>query len=175
MSKLEDLPSWPVRRLVDSIGSTAHAPGDGAAGGVVIALAAACARKAILITLTHGPDEADLGPKAERLGRIAEAALGGATGDALAFAALIAAYQLPKDSAAAAAEREAAIRDRATETAQVGADLRALAIEVRSIAEAARPAISPIMANDITAAIVLARAGEQIQADNIRESRDIAP
>ena len=174
MSSLEDLPSWPVRQLVDAIGSTDHAPGDGAAGGVTIALAAACALKAIVITLKHAPDDADLEARAARLQRIAEAALDGAAGDAVAFAALIDAHQLPKDSASDSAAREAAIRERTARITRVGVELRALAIEVRSIAEAVRPAITPTMANDIGAAIVLATAGEKIQDDNIRESRGVS-
>ena len=170
MSRLEDLPSWPVRHLVDAIGSTDHAPGGGAAGAVAIALAAACARKAILITLKRRPGDAELEAKGVRLGLIADAALESAAGDAVAFAALIAAYQQPHDSEPAAAARKAAIRARAASTAQVGVDLKALAIETRSILNAIEGVISPVMANDISAAVALVAAGEQIQDDNIREN-----
>ncbi len=174
MPKLEELPSWPVRQLVARIGSTDHAPGDGAAGGVTIALAAACALKALVITLKHDPDDADLIAKSARLQKIAEAALGGAADDAVGFAALIDAQKIPKDTAADIGLREVTIRERNARIIRVGVALRSLAIEVRSIAEAVRPAISPAMANDIAAAIVLATAGEQIQDDNIRESRGVS-
>ena len=69
MPELQDLSSWPIERLVDRIASTDSAPGGGAACGVVIALATACALKAVVMTLKHHPDQPDLAAAESRPNR----------------------------------------------------------------------------------------------------------
>ena len=170
--KLEDLPSWTIGHLVDRIGSTDAAPGGGAAGGVAIALAAACALKAIVITLVHQPDDPELAMAAERLRRIADEALEGAAGDASAFEALIAAYRLPKGAAVQADVRHASIEARAAKVAAVGARLGALAIEARGVIEGLGSEVRPNMITDVRAALALARAAEQIHAGNLGSNWD---
>ena len=171
MPRLEDLPTWTVAAVVDRVGSTDRAPGGGAAGGIVIALAAACALKAVLMTLKHHPEDTDLQPAAARLRDIAEEALRGGTDDAVTFARLILAYQMPHDTDDAAEVRRSAIRQEAAGTVEIATRLDRLAREIMAITEPLRPRVSANMESDVAAAFTLARAGEQIQADNIAQGR----
>jgi glutamate formiminotransferase/formiminotetrahydrofolate cyclodeaminase len=174
MPSLEDLPSWPVKELVDRIGSTDAAPGGGAACGVVIALATACALKAVVMTLKHHPDDPELTTGAERLRRIAEDALHGAADDALVFKRLIAAFQLPANSPAEAEIHHAAVRQGASSAVEVGLRLKALAIEVKAIMENLPHGIAANMVSDVRTALALASAAELIQVDNIEGNRKTA-
>ena len=174
MPNLEDLPSWPIDQLVDRIGSTDAAPGGGAACGAVIALATACALKAVVMTLKHRPDDAELTAGEQKLRRIAADALRGAADDALVFRGLIAAYQLPEGSASEAEARHDAIRQGASGAVDVGRRLKALAIEVKAIMEDLQHLIAANMVSDVRTALGLASAAELIQVDNIEGNRKAA-
>ena len=170
---LHDLPSWPIDQLVARIGSTDAAPGGGAACGVVIALATACALKAVAMTLKHRPGDAALTAAAGRLRQIAADALQGAADDALVFGKVIAAYGLPKGSAEEVAARHAAVQRRASEAVGVGRDLKALAIELKAIMEDLQHGIAPNMISDVRTALALAGAAELIEADTIESNLEM--
>ena len=169
--ELKDLPSWPIDQIVACIGSTDAAPGGGAACGVVVALAAACALKAVVMTLKHRPDDAALTAAAARLHEIAADALKGAADDALIFGQVIAAYHLPKDSAGEIDARHAAVRRSAAEAVEVGKGLKALAIELKAIMEDLQHGIAANMVSDVRTALALASAAELIEADTIEDNR----
>ena len=171
MPDLEELSSWRVREVVEAIGSTAAAPGGGAASAITIALAAACALKAVVLTLKHHPDAAGLPASAERLRQIADEALQGAADDATTFERLILAYQRPHASEAEAEARRAAIRDEAAVAAEIDERLKRLASEVKAIVGPLQGRVDDNVRTDLAAALMLAGAGERIQADNIALDR----
>ena len=171
MLDLTDLPSWSVRQLVEGIGSTAAAPGGGAASGVAIALAAACALKAVALTLKHHPEAQGLAESADRLRRISELALQGAADDATTFERLILAYQQPHGDEPEAEGRRAAIRQEAAAVAEVDVRLRRLASDVKAIVGTLQGRVDDNVRTDLGAALMLADAGERIQIDNIALDR----
>jgi hypothetical protein len=75
----------PVAELIAAISSERPAPGAGAAGAIVLALAAACAGKAASIALKHRPEDLDLQRAVDSFAQIARRALSAADADAAAF------------------------------------------------------------------------------------------
>src|SRR5687768_14637314 len=79
-------------RLIDVVNAIASAqisPGAGAAGAVTLALAAACAGKAVAISLKHRESDVTLLRARQVLDDIAHIALAGADEDASRFEALV--------------------------------------------------------------------------------------
>src|SRR6185312_5527462 len=74
-----------VRALIAAISSERPSPGAGAAGAIVLALAAACAGKAATIALKHRPEDAELQRAVESFAQIALRALLAGDADAAAF------------------------------------------------------------------------------------------
>jgi hypothetical protein len=75
----------PVETFVARLAGDNVAPGSGAAGALAIALAAACASKAILITAKHGGLDPALAGALAPIAQLREAALSGADEDAHDF------------------------------------------------------------------------------------------
>jgi len=75
-----------IRELLELISSNSISPGAGAAGAVTLALGAACAAKAVSISLKHSPHDAGLVSALSRLEKIRGFALQGADADSRAFA-----------------------------------------------------------------------------------------
>jgi len=78
-----------VEDLVARISSGDVSPGAGSAGAVALALAAACAGKAVSVTLRHLPDELRLSSSLACFRQIARFALADADRDSEAFEAFI--------------------------------------------------------------------------------------
>ena len=74
-----------LKELLDGLASNAIIPGAGTAGGVALALAAACAGKAVAITLLHAADNQALNKLQQELASLRESALALAEADALLF------------------------------------------------------------------------------------------
>lgn len=74
-----------LKELLDGLASNAIIPGAGTAGGVALALAAACAGKAVAITLLHDADNRTLNELQQELAALRESALALAEADALLF------------------------------------------------------------------------------------------
>jgi formiminotetrahydrofolate cyclodeaminase len=83
------LPELTVEALIESIASRRISPGAGSAAAVVLALGAACARKAALVSLKHRPDDERLQQAARTCESIACEALSGAEEDAREFERLM--------------------------------------------------------------------------------------
>lgn len=73
-----------LKVLLDALASDAMIPGAGAASGVALALAAACAGKAVAITRRHG-DDPDLVELQQQLAELRESGLALGETDALLF------------------------------------------------------------------------------------------
>lgn len=73
------------QELLDALASDAVMPGAGTAGGIALALAAACAGKAVAITLRHDVDNAELAALKQQFADMKQHALHLAEADALQF------------------------------------------------------------------------------------------
>lgn len=157
--------------LLAGIASTAPAPGAGAAGAVALALGAACARKALRLTLAHHPEGHALAPADDRLAGIAAESLAGAQEDARLFAAFIAAMRLPHADDAARTARADAIAAAAAALVALAERLMALGAEGAELIDATAAAIDETMRGDLTAARALIDAAVTIQRANAAENR----
>lgn len=160
-----------VADLVAGISSTEPAPGSGAAGAIALALGVACARKALRLTLVHHPDDRGAAAADERLAAIAGDALVGAQEDARAFAAFIAAMQLPHGHDAERAARTATMTACAAALVALAERLLALGAEAARLLDAAAAAVDDTMRGDVTAARALIDAAAAIQRANAGENR----
>lgn len=151
----------PIGTFLSHIASIEPSPGAGAASGVALAIAAALARKAVLMTLKHRED-AGLSRADARLSAIGEAALALADEDAARFAAMLSAKQEgPVEADRAEAEAEG-LEDLASR-------MLALCDEIAEIVQDARLLINANMMNDLTAALSLSTSAAAIQRANASE------
>ncbi|MGH8220368.1 MAG: cyclodeaminase/cyclohydrolase family protein [Steroidobacteraceae bacterium] len=147
MSTSPTIANWPVEDLVVRISSGEVSPGAGAAGAVVLALAAACAGKAASVTLKHLPDEIELRSSLACLRQIARYALTDADRDSEAFKAFI---QSRSSSAVARLVSE-------------GGRVAQLIATLDSVIDGIEPLIRTNVMGDLVAARVLASAARRIQ------------
>lgn len=141
--------------FIEALASDAPSPGAGAAGGMALALAAACLQKACAISLKH-EENAEITAGRDELSRLRGQALAGARADGEAFEALLAAKGEAREAAQARLTREVAAM------LEIAARIEALAAQLA-------PLVAPIMAGDVAAARVLAQAGAAIHRRNLSE------
>jgi methenyltetrahydrofolate cyclohydrolase len=141
-----------IGSFLTRLAARSAAPG----GGTTAALHAAQAA-ALLAMVARFSD----GPRydAEAVGRVraaadglADEAVGIAVADQTAFEAVIAAYQLPKDTEEAKAARSAAIADALGGAARPPADLMAASVRLVGLAEELFPVANKNVTSDIAAA-----------------------
>jgi formiminotetrahydrofolate cyclodeaminase len=144
-----------IDEFLAALGSGKVSPGSGAAGGVALALGAACAAKAVAITLHHHPGDAVLIEKRAKLLALANDALRDADRESRNFADLI------HDQDAAAARRVVAVDE----------ELIDLAAATLSIVEELQSLVKPSVAGDLVAARALVEAARRIQSSNLSEIR----
>jgi len=142
-----------LAEFVDAVGQDQPVPGCGGAAAVSLALAAACARKALLISARKRGGDAALEAAAERCQVISKAAVEDVQRDADEFRALLKAG--PADQAPLVA----------LETD--GQAYLALAAELRGLLERHADKIHPELVGDAVAALALAGAFERIQSHNL--------
>jgi hypothetical protein len=149
------LAELPIRQVLEMISSDTIAPGAGAAGAVTLGLAAACAAKAVAISMKHSREAARLAASLSALGKIRSFALQGADADSSAFAEFL----QHKDLAAAA---------RLIET---GGALVNLADALTTLIGDLELHVSSNMSGDLSAAKALAAAARHIQSSNDAEAK----
>ena len=143
-----------VKTLLDSIGSNAISPGAGAAGAIALGLAAACASKAVRISLGHSPENPELKSALETLQRIADSAMTEADRDSRAFEAFV------HDRDLSSVERLVC------EGEEFGRLIAAFMVAVEGV----ESRIRPNMVGDVIAAKALAAAAKRIQRRNESEA-----
>jgi len=143
-----------VEDLVAHISSSDVSPGAGSAGAVVLALAAACASKAVSVSLKHRPDELELQSALASFAQIARLALNDADRDSVAFEKFI-------------HERNAAAVGRLV---CEGENLGRLIGAMVSAIDAIEARIRPNMTGDLVAARALVDAARRIQERNEAEA-----
>jgi formiminotetrahydrofolate cyclodeaminase len=148
------LADLPMSKITELICSNSVTPGAGAAGALTLALAAACAGKAVTISLKHS-DNAHLHRALNRFQELCRYALQEADDDAEAFAAWV-------------RDRDADATDELIESEERMARLvNALLVTIREV----EPFIRTNMLGDLIAAKSLARAAKTIQIANEAETK----
>lgn len=144
-----------MQELIREISSDRPAPGAGAAGAIVLALAAACARKAASIALKHRPDDADLQRAVDSFAQIATRALSAADADAAAFERFLHDKQ----------------QNQAWQLILTDETLVQLSNELIAAANAFESRTEWTLAGDFAAARLLAQASRMIHERNIAEAK----
>lgn len=148
-----------LQEFLDALASDAKIPGAGSASGIALALGAACAGKAVAITLRHDADNAGLVKLQTQLAELRELALGLAEDDAFKF------------------KRFLESNNPATADALLRTD-RSLLIDCRKLDKLLTDNAALIAANmtgDWDAARALSRASRLIQEANVRELNNDTP
>jgi hypothetical protein len=145
-----------ISELVELISSNKISPGAGVAGAVTLSLGAACAAKAVSISLKHSPQDACLTKALSGLEKIRGFALQGADTDSRAFEDFI--------------RHKSAIG--ATELVEAGEVMARLIDALCAIIRDVEPHITSTMTGDLIAAKSLAAAARTIQTANEVEAKD---
>jgi Formiminotransferase-cyclodeaminase len=145
-----------ISELVELISSNKISPGAGVAGAVALALGAACAAKAVSISLKHSPQDASLAIALSGLEKIRGFALQGADTDSQAFADFV--------------RHKSAIG--ATELVEAGEAMAHLIDALCAIIRDVEPHVTSMMTGDLIAAKSLAAAARTIQSANEAEAKD---
>jgi formiminotetrahydrofolate cyclodeaminase len=159
-----------VRELLERLGSSAPAPGGGAAAALAGALGAALVQMTANLSIGR-PRLADIEAQARqieaqaadlrrKLGELGDA-------DAQAYARVSAAYKLPRQPLAQDTERSLAIQAALHEAAAVPLDTARLCAAVLELAEAAAPLLNPAVISDVMVGAVLAQAALESAALNV--------
>jgi len=165
----ETIGSW-----LEELGSSAPAPGGGAAGALELAIAAALVEMVCNLTIgkpAYAAHEATMTEARDRATTIRRDAVGLAAEDAAAFAAVIAAYRLPRETEAEAEARTAQIQEALAAAADVPRRTAAAASEVLDLAERIVPGANPNVVSDAAAAAGAARGALHSALVNIDANR----
>ena len=158
MHRIQSLAERPLGTVIDAIASDDVAPGAGSAAAVGLALAAACAGKAVAISLKHRPNDAVLTRAQHELATIAHGALHGADEEAMRFREFM-------------HERDASS---AQDLLDAGKRLQHRGAELLRVLERISDRIDHVVLSDIAAARALCMAFGEIQSENLAETREAA-
>jgi formiminotetrahydrofolate cyclodeaminase len=159
---------------LEALASSAPAPGGGAAGALEVAIGAALVEMVCNLTIgkpAFAEHEAVMTDTRDRAGAIRSTAVGLAAEDADAFDAVIAAYQLPRETEAESQARTAAIQAALATAADVPRRTAAAASEVLDLAGRIVPGANPNVVSDAAAAAGAARGALQASLVNIDANR----
>ena len=155
MTGPRDLAQQPFVQILRDMASTQVAPGAGAAGGLCLALAAACGAKAVAISATRHPQDGRFVEPAQKLAEIMRLALVAAARDAHRF--------------------EDYTHDRSPESITcliaAGEEFERLIKALQEVLAETDPYVDPVMKGDVRAALALCEAALVIQRGNSKESR----
>jgi formiminotetrahydrofolate cyclodeaminase len=160
----------PIGGWLEELGSSAPAPGGGAAAALEVAMGAALVEMVCNLTIgkpAFAEHEAVMTEVRDRCALLRVEATGLAAEDAHAFTALIAVYRLPKEQE----DREARIQAALVTAAEVPRRTAEAASEVLDLAEQIIPGANPNVVSDAAAAAGAARAALQAALVNIDANR----
>jgi Formiminotransferase-cyclodeaminase len=155
MQKNESLAQQTLSAVIEAIASDDVSPGAGSAAAVGLALATACARKAVAISEKHREDVV-LSRARETLAEISQLALQGADEDAERFRAFM------KDKNGSSAQ----------DLVDSGERLQRLGAVFLSVLDEIESHIESSVSGDVVAARALCKAFMKIQSENLQESRN---
>jgi formiminotetrahydrofolate cyclodeaminase len=159
-----------IGKWLGELGSSAPAPGGGAAAALEVAMGAALVEMVCNLTIgkpAFVEQEAVMTEVRDRCAVLRVEATGLAAEDADAFTAVIAAYRLPDDQEG----REARIQEAIVAAADVPRRTAEAASEVLDLAERIIPGANPNVVSDAAAAAGAARAALQAALVNIDANR----
>jgi formiminotetrahydrofolate cyclodeaminase len=160
----------PIGSWLEELGSSAPAPGGGAAAALEVAMAAALVEMVCNLTIgkpAFAEHEALMTEARDRCAVLRVQATGLAAEDADAFTAVIAAYRLPKEQEG----RGSRIQEALVAAADVPRRTAAAASEVLDLAERIVPGANPNVVSDAAAAAGAARGALQAALVNIDANR----
>ncbi len=164
------LSNLSVRSFLDTLAAATPTPGGGSAAALSGATAAALVSMVARISLKKGtnPDATDrLAAIAERASALQAILSDMIDRDALAYASILSAYRLPKETAIEKADRSAAIQAGFIGAAQTPLDTARACAEVLKLAGEVAELGIPNAASDATVAALLAHAGLRGGALNV--------
>ena len=169
-SPTQSILALSVGELLERLGSSAPAPGGGAAAALAGALGAALVQMTANLTLGRprfAQVEAQAASIAERADQLRArlASLGDA--DAAAYAEVAAAYGRPRADDAQKAARAAAIQTALGGAARVPIETAQVCAAVLHLAEEAAPLLNPSVISDVIVGAQLAAAGLEAAAINV--------
>lgn len=142
-----------VSDVLEATASERPAPGSGAAAALALGLGAACAGKAVRITLKHHPERDGLAVADARFAQIRAEALRDGDGDGACFTALL--------------NHEPGV---AEQLIAIGHDMLDRAVEAKALVADIEPKIAAIVYNDILAARTLIESAESIVRANLADN-----
>lgn len=158
---LADLPARSLDQLLNALASRSMVPAAGTAVGVVLALAAACAQKAVAVTLRRDPTRDEMAAVDVVLANLRQRALLAAADDGLCYLSF-------------AQEREPEIAEALLDA---GERFLACAEELGQLIDRLQDRIDPVVAGDLATAVTLQRAVvdavREILRDNRRATADL--
>jgi methenyltetrahydrofolate cyclohydrolase len=146
-----------VDQFLDELGSSAPAPGGGAAAALAAALAAGLVEMVGNLSTGRGQDDAALTSTTQRATALRRRAAELADEDEEVFTAVMASYKLPRGTDEEKAARRTAIDTALAAAAQVPLDVAGVAAEVIRLADALVPLSNPNVLSDVGVAAATAR------------------
>ena len=162
----ETLEGW-----LERLASGEPIPGGGAAAAVNVAIGAALVSMVCALTLgrpRYAAHEAAIKAAQDRAAELRRLALSLADEDATAYAAVVAAYRLPKGTDAEQKARSEAVQQALALAAEVPLRTASAAAEVIGLAESVADRSNVNAISDLAAAAASARAGLEVAAINVR-------
>jgi formiminotetrahydrofolate cyclodeaminase len=169
-----DLHGEPIGAWLDRLASDAPAPGGGAAAALEAATAAALLEMVCNLTIgkpAYAEVEDAVTAIRDRATALRSRALGLAAEDADAFAAVIDAYRLPRESDEERALRHERIQSALGHAAEVPRRTAATAAELLDLAESLVPIGNATVISDAAASAAVARAALQTALGNVEANR----
>ena len=156
-----------VDQWLDELGSSAPAPGGGAAGALGAAMAAALVEMVGNLSVDRGQDDAALRSVTARASALRHRATALADEDAEVFTAVMDSYRLPRGDDAEKSARRAAIDAALAGAARVPLDVAGLAAEVVGLSAELLPMANPNVLSDVAVAAAGARAALDSSVVNV--------
>ena len=156
-----------VDQWLDELGSSAPAPGGGAAGALSAAMAAGLVEMVGNLSVGKGQDDAALRETLERASSLRRRATELADEDAEVFTAVMAAYKLPRGDDAEKAARRASIELALVGAARVPLEVATVGAEVVRLCTGIAPLSNPNVLSDVAVAAAAARAAVDSSVVNV--------
>ncbi|CAA9217160.1 MAG: Formiminotetrahydrofolate cyclodeaminase [uncultured Corynebacteriales bacterium] len=156
-----------VDQWLDELGSSAPAPGGGAAGALSAAMAAGLVEMVGNLSVGKGQDDAALRETVERAASLRRRAAELADEDAEVFTAVLAAYKLPRADEAEKAARRSAIDLALVGAARVPLEVATVAAEVVRLCTGIAPLSNPNVLSDVAVSAAAARAAVDSSVVNV--------
>jgi methenyltetrahydrofolate cyclohydrolase len=156
-----------VEAWLDELGSSAPAPGGGAAGALSAAMAAGLVEMVGNLSVGKGQDDDALRSTVDRAAALRRRSADLADEDAEVFTAVMAAYKLPRGDDAEKAARRTAIDTALVGAARVPLEVATVAAEVVRLCTAIAPLSNPNVLSDVAVSAAAARAAVDSSVVNV--------